>query len=316
MNSNKKKVHDFWNKLSCGEELYLSDESKTGYQNQSNSRYKLEGDLIFPFAEFNKYKDKKVLEIGVGLGSDHQKFSESGADLFGIDLTEKAINHTSKRLSLYNLKSNLSVGDAECLKFKEEVFDLVYSWGVLHHSPDTPKAISEVYRVLKKGGVAKIMIYHKWSVVGYMLWVRYALLKLKPFQTLEEIYSNLVKKVDLEAPISIHTSDWPEFKEEYINQPLIDDMNLVMKLVSLGHAARNQSGIKVRQPLQEAAFTTSNISEGDAIQEYSDLLKDELNVKNVRSLSAVSEAASYEIMPLPKQLGQKYKKEFPFLKLL
>jgi isoleucyl-tRNA synthetase len=130
----------------------------------------------------------------------------------------------------------------------------------------------------------------------------------------EEIYSNLVKKVDLEAPISIHTSDWPEFKEEYINQPLIDDMNLVMKLVSLGHAARNQSGIKVRQPLQEAAFTTSNISEGDAIQEYSDLLKNELNVKNVRSLSAVSEAAAYEIMPLPKQLGQKYKKEFPSIR--
>jgi ubiquinone/menaquinone biosynthesis C-methylase UbiE len=199
MNINKKKVHDFWNKLSCGEELYLSDESKTGYQNQSNSRYKLEGDLIFPFAEFNKYKDKKVLEIGVGLGSDHQKFSESGADLFGIDLTEKAINHTSKRLSLYNLKSNLSVGDAECLKFKEEVFDLVYSWGVLHHSPDTPKAISEVYRVLKKGGVAKIMIYHKWSVVGYMLWVRYALLKLKPFQTLEEIYSNFLESEGTKA---------------------------------------------------------------------------------------------------------------------
>lgn len=130
----------------------------------------------------------------------------------------------------------------------------------------------------------------------------------------EEIYSNLVKNVDPQSSKSIHTSDWPKYNESHINQSLIDDMNLVMKLVSLGHAARNQSSIKVRQPLQEAAFTTSNISEGDVIQEYSELLKDELNVKNVRSLSTVSEAAAYEIMPLPKQLGQKYKNEFPVIR--
>ena len=72
----------------------------------------------------------------------------------------------------------------------------------------------------------------------------------------EEMYSNLVRTVDPSAPISIHTSTWPTFDESLINQEMIDDMNLVMKLVSLGHAARNQSGIKVRQPLQEAAFTT------------------------------------------------------------
>ena len=130
----------------------------------------------------------------------------------------------------------------------------------------------------------------------------------------EEIYSNLAKNVDLQSSESIHTSDWPKYDESFINQSLIDDMNLVMKLVSLGHAARNQSGIKVRQPLQEAAFTTSNIAEGEAILEYSELLKDELNVKMVRALSAVSEAAAYEIMPLPKQLGQKYKNEFPLIR--
>jgi SAM-dependent methyltransferase len=66
---------------------------------------------------------------------------------------------------------------------------LVYAWGVLHHSPNTPKAVSEVYRVLKKGAEAKIMVYHKYSLVGYMLWIRYALLRLKPFTSLSEIYS-------------------------------------------------------------------------------------------------------------------------------
>jgi isoleucyl-tRNA synthetase len=130
----------------------------------------------------------------------------------------------------------------------------------------------------------------------------------------EEMYSNLVRTVDPSAPISIHTSTWPTFDESLINQEMIDDMNLVMKLVSLGHAARNQSGIKVRQPLQEAAFTTSKLSDQKVIDDYAELLKEELNVKKVRALSAASEAASYEIVALPKQLGQKYKSDFPKVK--
>jgi len=127
----------------------------------------------------------------------------------------------------------------------------------------------------------------------------------------EEIFANLVKNVNPQAPISIHIADWPKFDEDYINQSLIENMGLVMRLVSLGHSARNQSGIKVRQPLQEAAFTTSNNTEREVIKEYAELLKEELNVKNVRSLNAVGEAASYELIPLPRQLGQKYKSDFP-----
>jgi len=127
----------------------------------------------------------------------------------------------------------------------------------------------------------------------------------------EEIFLNLVKAINPQASKSVHMTDWPKFDENYINQNLIDDMELVMRLVSLGHAARNQTGIKVRQPLQEVAFTTSNKAERDAIKEYAELLKEELNVKNVRSLSAVGEATAYELIPLPKQLGQKYKSEFP-----
>lgn len=127
----------------------------------------------------------------------------------------------------------------------------------------------------------------------------------------EEIYSNLVRSLESSAPISVHISDWPLFDNELINQGLIEEMNLVMKLVSLGHAARNQSGIKVRQPLQEVAFTTSNPTEREVVNDYADLLCDELNVKSVRVLSAASEATAYELVPLPKQLGQKYQSEFP-----
>jgi SAM-dependent methyltransferase len=60
---------------------------------------------------------------------------------------------------------------------------------VLHHSPDTPRAVAEVYRVLRPGGVARVMIYHKWSLVGYMLWIRYALLRGRPWMSLRQVYA-------------------------------------------------------------------------------------------------------------------------------
>jgi ubiquinone/menaquinone biosynthesis C-methylase UbiE len=147
----KTQVHDFWSEASCGENLYLTNTDKAGYIAQSTERYRLEP-FILTFADFESAKDKKVLEIGVGLGADHQRFAQAGADLYGIDLTERAVQHTAQRLKLFELSSCLAVGDAENLAFENESFDWVYSWGVLHHSPDTPRAIREVFRVLKKGG--------------------------------------------------------------------------------------------------------------------------------------------------------------------
>jgi len=66
----------------------------------------------------------------------------------------RAIEHTQRRLAAFGLLSQLAVGNAEQLDFPDEYFDRVYSWGVLHHSPDTPKAVAEVWRVLKLGGQA------------------------------------------------------------------------------------------------------------------------------------------------------------------
>ena len=163
MNRDKKQVHDFWDQASCGEDLLLDGTNAAGYEAQAKARYELEGKMIFPLARFEEAKGLKVLEVGVGLGADHQRFAESGAELYGIDLTERAVEHTRRRLESFNLASNLSVGDAEKLDFPDESFDLVYSWGVVMCSPDTPQAVSEIFRVLKKGGSARIMIYNKWE---------------------------------------------------------------------------------------------------------------------------------------------------------
>ena len=238
MNNGKQDVHDFWNEASCGEALYLSDSDQAGYTAQASSRYALEP-YILNFAGFKKARGLKVLEIGVGLGADHQQFAAAGAELFGIDLTERAIAHTQHRLAVFGLKSDLAVGDAENLNFPGESFDKVYSWGVLHHSPDTPKAIAEVWRVLKRGGGASIMIYHTWSMVGLMLWLRYALLGLRPWLTPSQIYARYLESPGTKAySIAEATQLFSAFSDVHIETVLTHG-----DLLESGAGQRHQGGL-------------------------------------------------------------------------
>ncbi len=130
----------------------------------------------------------------------------------------------------------------------------------------------------------------------------------------ENLHQNLVRSVDPNAELSVHLANWPGYDEAVIDATLNNEMDAIMKLVSLGHAARNKSGIKVRQPLAEAAFALSAGDDPSIIERYADLLEDELNVKKVRLLSAANEAVAYELLPLPKQLGQRFKGDFPKIK--
>ena len=161
MDDPKSAVKNFWNSASCGEDLYLSTSSSEGYLKQSKIRYELEP-YILKFADFGN-------------------------------------SYTRHRFQCFGLKSELTVSDAENLDFSSNTFDGVYSWGVLHHSPNTPKAIAEVRRVLKPNGVAKIMIYHKWSLVGIMLWFRYAVLQFQPWIGLDHIYKNYLESPGTKA---------------------------------------------------------------------------------------------------------------------
>jgi SAM-dependent methyltransferase len=197
-NGDKSSVRDFWNAAACGETLYLRGITKDDYEEHARIRYALEPEILW-FADFARWRGKSVLEIGVGLGADHSRFAAHGAVLTGIDLTERAVAHTRARMETLGFKSRIEVADAEDLPFADETFDLVYSWGVLHHSPDAARCVHEAYRVLKPGGTAKIMIYHKYSMVGYMLWIRYGLLQLRPFTPLQEIYSRHLESPGTQA---------------------------------------------------------------------------------------------------------------------
>ncbi|HEY3313571.1 MAG TPA: isoleucine--tRNA ligase [Anaerolineales bacterium] len=129
----------------------------------------------------------------------------------------------------------------------------------------------------------------------------------------DEIYQNMVRTFDPHAPESVHLAAWPSVDVSLIDEKLNRDMELIVRLASLGHAARSKANRKVRQPLSEAAFSTANYNERGVLNKYDDLLMDELNVKKVRLLDASTEALQHTVKPLPKQLGQKYGNKFPAL---
>lgn len=123
------------------------------------------------YINFDKYQDKKVLEIGCGPGIDSVQFASAGADVWGVDLSSKAIELCRSHLILRGFQDKAKqffVGNAENLDFKDRSFDVVYSHGVLHHTVDTTRSIEEVRRVLKPNGEAIIMLYNRWSWFNFL----------------------------------------------------------------------------------------------------------------------------------------------------
>lgn len=131
-------------------------------------------DLV-PFASF---AGKSVIEIGFGAGYDALTIARSGANYVGIDLTPENVVRASAHLAAYQLHPTFLVGDAEHLDFADNSFDVAYSNGVLHHVPDTDQALREIARVLKPGGDAWVIVYHRHSVFHWVtLWAYQHLLR-------------------------------------------------------------------------------------------------------------------------------------------
>jgi len=190
LDAHKAEVRRFWEAASCGEVYAEGDTAEDQLRQNGEARYRLEP-YIHEFARFWEGAGQDVLEIGVGMGADHLEWARSGPHhLAGIDLTPRAVSWTAQRLDTFGLKSDLREGDAENLPFADGSFSIVYSWGVLHHSPDTPRAFLEAHRVLRPGGTLRVMIYHRPSIVGAMLWARYGLATGHPARSMQEIYSH------------------------------------------------------------------------------------------------------------------------------
>lgn len=183
----KEAVRQFWSRTPCGSWDATAPEGTPEYFEQvERRRYELEP-FIHRYAEFASTTDRDVLEIGVGLGTDHVQFARAGARLHGVDLTERGIELVNRRLALEGLSSELAVADAEHLPFPDDRFDVVYSWGVLHHTPDTPGAIREAVRVLRPGGRLCVMVYARHAWVSYGLWARHGPLSGRPLRSLGDV---------------------------------------------------------------------------------------------------------------------------------
>jgi ubiquinone/menaquinone biosynthesis C-methylase UbiE len=121
-------------------------------------------EALIPFAEL---ADKDVLEIGIGLGTHAQLLSPCCKSFTGIDLTVAAADLTGRRLQLFGLPGRVLRMDAEDMQFTSESFDYIWSWGVIHHSADTRRILAEMKRVLRPGGEATVMVYHRTWWVYY-----------------------------------------------------------------------------------------------------------------------------------------------------
>ncbi len=128
---------------------------------------------------FQLTSQRRVLELGCGAGYDAYEFCRNGADYVGIDLTPQNPMRTRQHLSFYNFSPQVLVGDAEELMFPAAAFDMVFSNGVLHHTPNMGKSFREAYRVLKSGGDFWVILYHKNSVFYWLtLWLVDHILRL------------------------------------------------------------------------------------------------------------------------------------------
>ncbi len=178
-------VKRHWESETAGTRYSSSTESAKYYSEVRAARYELEP-FIKSFAGFETARALDVLEIGVGAGADFSNWIAAGANATGIDLTAASISHTRGHLDSLGVESGqyvLQQANAEELPFSDESFDLVYSWGVLHHSPRTDVALTEVQRVLRPGGQMKIMVYNKNSWSAWMMWGIHGLLKGRPFKS-------------------------------------------------------------------------------------------------------------------------------------
>lgn len=171
-------VDSFWNTEACGTHFVeRAIDEKDFFEKFRAYRYRTEWHipLLVPFAES---KGKQVLEIGTGNGAEGVMFALNGAHYTGVDLTEAALEATRKHFAVMGLTGKFQRENAEHLGFPDEAFDWVFSHGVLHHTPDTQAAINEAHRVLKPGGRAIIMLYHKHSFNYYVRIMTYMRLRV------------------------------------------------------------------------------------------------------------------------------------------
>jgi len=168
-------VSSYWNERPCNiRHSPLSIGSKEYFDQVEKRKYFVEPHIL-RFAEFSKWKNKKVLEIGCGIGTDTINFARNGAFVTAVELSEKSMQIAMERAKVYNLQDRITFVKANAEELSRYLpvssFDLIYSFGVIHHTPHPEKAIEELRKYTNKDSVFKFMVYNRysWKVFAILL---------------------------------------------------------------------------------------------------------------------------------------------------
>jgi 2-polyprenyl-3-methyl-5-hydroxy-6-metoxy-1,4-benzoquinol methylase len=169
-------VREYWNSRPCNIKHSPEPVGTRLYFDQVEARKYLVEPHIPGFAEFDRWKDKRVLEIGCGIGTDTISFARAGARVTAVDLSDASLALARKRAEVFDLTDRITFYQADAENLSEivppEPYDLVYSFGVIHHTPHPQRVLDEVRRhFVHPQTVLKVMVYHRlsWKVLWIMM---------------------------------------------------------------------------------------------------------------------------------------------------
>ncbi len=168
-------VRDYWNRRPCNLRHSPQPVGSRAYFDEVAQRKYFVEPHIPRFAQFETWAGKQVLEIGCGLGTDTVSFARAGAQVTAIDLSDESLKLAQQRMSIYCLTDRVQFmnADAETLAdhLPAQSFDLIYSFGVIHHTPHPDRVLAQIRKLIRPGGTVKIMVYHRYAtkVLGLLL---------------------------------------------------------------------------------------------------------------------------------------------------
>ena len=171
MTATIEEVKKFWDDRPCNVRHSTKDVGTRDYFDEVEKKRYTAEPHIPAFAEFSRWNGKKVLEVGCGMATEGINFVRAGAQYTGTDLSKESIDLAFSRFVSYNVEGQLYTGNAEELSsfVPVETYDLIYSFGVIHHSPHPEKIVSEIKNYMNKDSLLKIMLYAKDSWKSAMI---------------------------------------------------------------------------------------------------------------------------------------------------